>query len=235
MTQPVEHFNIKAFRAYQKKNLEGALVQSLGIADISTANGDDTIVIPCFHPGRHGHMGILCEKGQQVFKLVSALAWDAVTEVIRITKNHPHHTRRSLCIEVKKQLSLKVHKSHPFGLALLIAKKEYLDTQKAFQEGALVRRNAPDLAKPSRGLLARKTVLTRKGRNLVLDTAVEGGIGGYEVLLQEQIVLHAPNGDNVRITLSWAEDDGNKWCLGPIILPENSLPSDTDDKRFLYL
>jgi hypothetical protein len=78
MTQTAGNFTYKAYRAEQRTQLEGKYVKEvLGLPKIvsysDAAAGAETVVIPCFHPGRHGHMGILSEKGQQLFKLISAL------------------------------------------------------------------------------------------------------------------------------------------------------------------
>lgn len=209
----------------------------LGLPKLSSYSnataGAVAIVIPCFHPSRHVYMGILSEKGQQIFKLISGLAWYAMTFAIRISKDNPKNDRKLLCMKIMSEFNAKVHKSDPFGAALAAAKKEYLDVQKAFQQGVLIRRNAPDMPKPPKGILARKFNRSRKAKTMASDEAATGGIGGFEVLIQEQTTL-GQKGDNTRHNLSWVEYDGENWMLGPIILPEHVLSSDDNDKRFLY-
>jgi hypothetical protein len=89
----------------------------------------------------------------------------------------------------------------------------------AFQAGILISKAAPDLPLAPRGLLAKKQVLSRKGR-IATAKHPTNSLTGYELLIQKQTVT-GPKGDNSRFTLSWEEEDGAKWLLAPIILPEH--------------
>lgn len=196
--------------------------------------GDETVIIPCFHPGYQGHTGILKEKVQQLFKMVSAIGWYTITSVIRIHRDNPSSTRSDLCMKLFNEVRSKLSSDDTFGSMFEMAKKEYLIALKAYRQGELVRRNAVDLPKPPKGILARKTDFIRRARTSTINQMGSEGIGGYEVIIQEQTVA-GPKGDNVRHSLSWAEEDAAKWTLGPIILPEHVVSAIADDKRFIFL
>jgi hypothetical protein len=152
---------------------------------------------------------------------------------ICIARDNPNVTRKILCLKIQKELNVKVDRNDTFGKALALAKKEYLIVQTAFQQGALIRRNAPDMPKPPKGILPKKLDISRRARTMAGDTGVTEGVGGFEVLIQEQTII-GPKGDNVRHALSWVECDGEQWNLSPIILPEHTVSEDDNDERFLF-
>lgn len=239
MTQPVAKFNYKAYNIEALNYRQGRFVQDiLGVPHFASLNdtraSNETIVIPCFHPGYQGHTGILREKVQQIFKLVSAIGWYAITAVLRISRDNPHASRRMFCLKVFQDLKTTLNTSNALRNNLDIAKREYLVALKAYRQGELTRRNALDLPKPPKGILAKKTDFTRRTRTLTNNQVGSDGSGGYEVLIQEQIV-NGPKGDNVRYSLTWSEEDAESWTVGPIILPEHVTSPNDNDKRFIFL
>ncbi|CAO2656112.1 Nn.00g049150.m01.CDS01 [Neocucurbitaria sp. VM-36] len=145
-------FTLKAYNIKSLEYRQGRFVQEiLGILRLTTLNEtesrSDTVIIPCFHPGYQGHTGILREKAQQLFKLVSAIGWYAITEAIRLFCKHPSASRRQLCGELTIAIQDKLESSHPFGRFFLTSKKEYLTAVIAYRQGDLERRIAAELPK----------------------------------------------------------------------------------------
>jgi hypothetical protein len=62
-------------------------------------------------------------------------------------------------------------------------------SKRQFQRGMLIRRNAPDIPKPPRGILAWNFNPFRKARTLKSDTVASDGVSGYEVLVKNELVL----------------------------------------------
>ena len=89
----------------------------------------------------------------------------------------------------------------------------------ALQAGVLISKAAPDLPLAPRGLLAKKQVLSRKGRIAAAEHPTYSSTG-FELLIQKRVVT-GPNGDNSRFSISWEEEDGLKWLSALVILPEH--------------
>lgn len=199
-----------------------------------STTGKETVIIPCFHPGFLGHAGILKEKATRLLIMISGIAWKAVTSAIVIHRENILLPRKDKCESIIKEVESKLDPSHKFGAAFARAKAEYLDVVRAWHQGKLTRQKAEDIPKPPRGILRAKSARLGKSRTDRNAETVGGDMGGWEVLLQEQTVL-GPKSDNKRHSLSWLEDDGQKWSIGPVILPENVLPITQNDKRFIFL
>jgi hypothetical protein len=188
------------------------------------------IVSPCFHPGRHCHMGDTTEKGQEIFKLVSALAEYAMEKMAMSFMDHPHLDRKTRCLE-----DMVDNEHTDFGKAFATAIRYYNVATEAFQVGVLISKAAPDLLLAPKGLLAKKQALSRKGRIAAAERPTDSSTG-YELLIQKRIVT-GPKGDNSQFSLSWVEKDEVEWLLAPVILPEHVEGSGggVNDKRFLHL
>jgi hypothetical protein len=236
MTQPIEAFTFQAVT--NSRRGKQSVEEDLGVPTISTYDGRPTgsevVIIPCFHPGYLAHIGILREKAQALLLLTLAIGWHAADLAIALSQNGSHQTRKQMCVKISKDIKDKLQPTHSFGKIFEATKKEYLIARKAYYQGRVTRSKAPELAKPPTGILPTKSEHIRQGRVAAIGKTTGGGIGGYEVLVQEQKTL-GPKSDNIRFSLTWTEGDGKSWTLSPILLPTEAAPSGVDDKRFMFL
>jgi hypothetical protein len=178
-------------------------------------------------------MGATAEFAQELFKLTSALAWYAMGEAIHSFGAQPALNRRARCLEVCRKINEQLLVSTEFGKAFAEAKRDYQLAVRVYNEASLIQRVAPDLPRAPKGILAKKTNLTRRAR-VVEGEVPNDGTTPYEVLIQKQTVK-GPNGDNTRYSLTWEEEDGATWELSPILLPELVVSKKANEKRFLHL
>jgi hypothetical protein len=219
------------------------LKEVMGIPQMASFDGDkgltpgtEFILIPCLHPGRAGHAGILKTLITRLLTMVSGLCWAAMEHTITVDRNSPTLSRKEKCEQILGMLNVHLAPMHPFGRALKQLKSEYAIAQTADMQARHLRKATVAIGKPPRGILATKTQRKNARRDRVDRDAqiIEGVADGFELSIQE----HPWNGvgdKDVRYSLTWVEEDGQMWTIGPIILPDNTLSIDQGDKRFLFL
>jgi hypothetical protein len=232
MTQPADSFTLKAFNNSRRGTK--AVEENLGNPRLVKTDGFETIVLPCFHPGYLAHIGIMREKAQSLLLMTLAIGWLAASCAITITLDNPELSRKLICLEIVKEIKIRLQLNHPFGKLFEASKKEFLIARTAYYEGKITRSKAPGIPKPPAGLLPTITQHIRRGRVADIGMAADAGLGGFEVLVQEYRI-QGPKSDNVRFSLTWVDDDGMNWVLAPILLPTEVTPTSTGDKRFIFL
>ncbi|EAT86157.2 hypothetical protein SNOG_06326 [Parastagonospora nodorum SN15] len=195
--------------------------------------GAECVLIPCFHPGRVGHAGILKTLITRLLAMVSGMAWAAMEYAVTVDHKNPNLPRKQKCEQILGQLNMQLSSNHPFGQAFEKSKSEYAVAQTADWQARFARKKTVAIGKPPRGILATKVQRKAKRSHLDLHAGAMEAIGdSYELNIQHY--PWAGGGDkDKRHTLIWTEDDGQVWSIGPVLLPENVLPSDGNDKRFV--
>jgi hypothetical protein len=217
------------------KNILGVPKQAALPGSLGMNNAVHYIIIPCCHPGLLGHVGILKEKLTRLLVMVLGVAWKAMTYAIRIDQQHPTSSRLQKCKGILKLLEDKLGSNTPFGVALRQAKRDYTLAMTAWTEGKRTRLEVGVIGAPPRNILPGKTERSRRPRISQHTQTVQGISEGFEVLIQEQPWDGATYNDSSRHRLTWKEGDGRVRSIAPIILPANVVPSDENDKRFLFL
>jgi hypothetical protein len=217
------------------KNILGVPKQAALPGSFGMNNAVHYIIIPCCHPGLLGHVGILKEKLTRLLVMVLGIAWKAITYAIRIDQQHPISSRLQKCEGIFKMLEDRLSRDTPFGAAFMQAKFDYTLAMTAWTEGKRTRLEVGIIGAPPRNILPGKTERSRRPRIAQHVQTVQGVSEGFEVSIQEQPWDGATSNDSSRHRLTWKEGDGQVWSIAPIILPANVLPSDENDKRFLFL
>jgi hypothetical protein len=201
-------------------------------SNVGSTVGKEFILIPCYHPGMTGHAGIMKEKLTRLLVMVSSLAWDAMGRAIYQSRQGGGLSRKQKCEQILSYLRFKLNPSHAFGQSMTRAKADYVIAITADAQGRIARKANLSLGKPSRGILPSKTRAARKSR---LDQNVQtiSGVGGYEVDIHA-LVGTVSASEKTRYRLRWAEDNGEAWSVEPVIFPDNVIPNDTTDKRFVF-
>jgi hypothetical protein len=219
------------------------LKEVMGVPQMASFDGDkgqtpgcEFVLIPCFHPGRAGHAGILKTLITRLLAMVSGMGWAAMEHAITVHRKNPALSRKQKCEQILGLLNAQLAPTHPFAKAFQQLKSEYAIAQTADMQARYLRNATVAIGKPPRGILAKKTQRKSSRRSRVeLDMQVAEGFGeGLELSIQE----HPWNGvgdKDVRYSLTWTEEDGLAWTIGPILLPDNTLGIDEGDKRFVFL
>lgn len=220
--------------AYWLKEVMGVPQMASFDGDKGTTAGTEVILIPCFHPGRVSHAGILGNLVTQLLTMVSGMSWAAMEHAITVNRDHPSSTRKQKCRLILERLRAQLSPDHPFGRSLKQLKSKYAIAQTADYQARHIRKQVMAIRKPPRGILPKKTQRARRHR-LDLDILTGEGVGaGFEVAIQDHPWQGVGDKD-VRYSLSWSEEDGQGWTVGPVLLPDNVLAVDESDKRFLFL
>ena len=169
--------------------------------------------------------------------MVTGLAFCAMDHCLEVDAKFPKASRLEKCFQIMEFIDTKLNSEHEFGRAFELARSEYVIATAAWNQGQI----APKQRRASRKGALKKREFKSKAksgikRRRLLDAEVqtiESNEHGYEVSIVEVYLHGVPKTDRIRHTLTWTEENGQEWSLDPVILPDNVIPEDGNEKRFL--
>ena len=233
MTSPISSFSKRSFETSRSSY---AIGEDLGVPVLAKYNdrrsNNETILIPCFHPGylQFASMSFLKNKTQGIFAMVLTIAWHATYLAAKIAITEPALSRKQLCTRVISTMKTKLQPNEVFGRASGKAKQIFMDAHAIYQNGRQIRTKAAELPQVPTGILPTVLEHIRQGRYMAGAT-LEGGLGGSEVTFQS-VEVPGPQQDNIRVSLRWKDtSDGEDWHIRPVLLPVDVVTKNKIYKR----
>ncbi|CAN9092100.1 unnamed protein product [Alternaria alternata] len=243
--QPFSERNYNAEYASLRKDVNRKaywIEHVMGVPQLATFDGGsgltagkEFILIPCYHPGRNGHAGIMKTLITRLLTMVSAVAWSAIELAISVDQHKVGFSRKQKCEEILKLLKTKIDPEHEFGKEMMKLKSEYVIAHTVESQNRFMRKQFLPIGKPSKGILPTK--VQRRARRSLFDTDFQTSDaygGGFDVAIQIQNWNGISPIDNKRFMITWTEEDGQVWNIAPVLLPDGALPKDQNDKRYLF-
>jgi hypothetical protein len=221
--------------AYWLKEVMGVPKMVSFDGDSGSTVGKEVILIPCFHPGRAGYAGILKSLITRLINMVSGLAWAAIGHAVKVDQDSPTLSRKHKCEKILDLLNAQLDPTHPFGKALKQLRAEFAIAQIAGLQARHIRMSVVQIDKPPKGIMAKKASGNRRPRLAQAgpsNQVTEGLDDAFEVSVFEY-PWDGVGGKDVRHSLTWTEDSGEVWNIGPLLLPDNVLALDVNDKRYV--